>query len=240
MTDALPAAASTVRPVTRKRRAIARAMLQSLQTSAQLTSVVELDAEALIQARRSAAEQGEAPPSALAMIAWVTARVLARHPMLNARIDEDLTSVELFTDVHLGIAIDAPGGLVVGKVPSAHLRSAPDIASEIQRLASAARSGRLRLEDFQGSTFTISNTGSRGSLLDTPIVNLPEAAILGVGLVQPRPVVYEGQLAIRHMAYLCLSYDHRLIDGADAARFLVDVTRTCEGTDWAAVADGTA
>ena len=220
-----------VEPLTRIRRAIADSMMRSLQTTAQLTSAVEADVTSIMQLRerhkdafRAAHGVGLSP---LAMISRVVVDVLRRHPAINASIDTTAGTVTYHDYVNLGIAVDTERGLLVPNIKDAQALDVGGIARAIGDLATRTRERRVTPDDIAGATFTITNTGSRGTLFDTPILNPPEAAILATCAIEKRPVVVEDDLgesvAIRWMTYLCLTYDHRIVDGADAARFLTEV-----------------
>ena len=220
-----------VEPLTRIRRAIADSMMRSLQTTAQLTAAVEVDVTSLMHLRdqhkdafRAANGVGLSP---LAMIARVVVDVLGRHPALNASIDTTAGTVTYHDYVNLGIAVDTERGLLVPNIKDAQSLDVAGIARAIGDLASRTRERKVTPDDISGGTFTITNTGSRGTLFDTPILNPPEVAILATCAIEKRPVVVEEELgesvAIRWMTYLCLTYDHRMVDGADAARFLSEV-----------------
>jgi pyruvate/2-oxoglutarate dehydrogenase complex dihydrolipoamide acyltransferase (E2) component len=217
--------------LSRIRKVIATRMRDSLAGSAQLTSVVEVDLSNLMLLRRSHGAtfrqlHGTAL-SPLSIIARGVCLLLARHSVLNARIDLAQGTATYFSAVNLGIAVDSDKGLLVPNLKDADRHTVAALAVGIQDLAERARSSRLRPEDMESGTFTITNTGSRGSLLDTPILNAPEVGILALGAVTRRPAVIKDEqgerLEARDLAYLCLTYDHRLVDGAQAACFLVDV-----------------
>jgi len=232
---------SRVEPLSRTRSVIAERMVTSLQTSAQLTAAVEADVTRLMHARGRHKDAYRAryghSLSPLALIARAVCRTLARHPVLNASIDTDAGSVTYHRDIDLGIAVDAPNGLIVPTIRAANQLTAPALQQRIADLASRARERKLRPDDVGGSTFTITNTGSAGTLFDTPILNPPEVGILATPTIEKRPVVVQDaggndQIAIRQRTYLCLSYDHRLVDGADAARFLTDLAHHLDTADW--------
>ena len=219
---------------------IADRMHHSLQTTAQLTAVVEVDMTRLMLARdraKLAFERREGIPlSPFALTAWAVCGVLPRHPVLNAEIDMEAGTVTYRRDVNLGVAVDTDHGLMVPTVHNAQDLSISGLARRIADLAARARRRDLRPDDVTEGTFTLTNTGSRGVMLDTPILNPPQVAILATTLIEKRPVVVTDEfgadaLAIRKMTYLCLSYDHRLVDGADAARFLTDLKHTLETRD---------
>jgi pyruvate dehydrogenase E2 component (dihydrolipoamide acetyltransferase) len=231
----------TVEPLTRTRKVIAERMMTSLHTTAQLTAAVDADVTRVMHVRARIRDVAKArygfAPSPLAFIAKATARALQRHPVINASIDTDAGTVTYHRAVNLGIAVDTPNGLMVPVLHDAHELGVMALQERINDLAARARDRKLRPDDVTGGTFTITNTGSAGTLFDTPILNPPEAAILATPIIEKRPVIVQDdagndQIAIRHRTYLCLSYDHRLIDGADAARFLTDLAHQLDATDW--------
>ncbi|MBO2455751.1 2-oxo acid dehydrogenase subunit E2 [Actinomadura barringtoniae] len=217
-----------VEKLSRVRKVIAARMHQSLQGSAQLTSVVEADFGPIMAARAAHGERFRAVHgvslSPLAVVAAAVCRALPEHRMLNATIDTDAGTASYHRRINLGFAVDTEAGLMVPNLKDAGTLSVAGLAQGIAGVAGRARARKLRPDDIMDGTFTITNTGSRGSLLDTPILNAPETGILAVGKAERRPVVVgtgeAERVEIRDMAYLCLTYDHRLVDGADAARFL--------------------
>jgi pyruvate dehydrogenase E2 component (dihydrolipoamide acetyltransferase) len=230
-----------VEPLSRMRKVIAQRMHDSMQSTAQLTSAVEADVTRIMELRgrvRDAARaQHGVSLSPLAFIAHATVRALAMHPVLNASIDVDDSTVTYHDMVNLGIAVDAPNGLMVPVIRDAQTLGPVSLQLRIADLADRARTRRITPDDLAGGTFTITNTGSRGSLFDTPILNPPEVGILATPAIEKRPVVISDgsgmdRIAIRHRTYLCLTYDHRLIDGADAARFLTDLAALLDSDDW--------
>ena len=236
---AVPAGAR-VEKLSRRRRLIAERMVRSLQTAAQLTTVVEVDLTSVTQARAAARDEfrrrHDAPLTVLAYVAEAAVRALGEHPVLNARLDLEAGTVAYLPHVDLGIAVDTEQGLVVPVVRAAEDLSIGGLARRIASVAARSRDGSITADELTGGTFTITNTGSRGALFDTPILNLPEVAILGLGAAVRRPVVMAGpdgddRIAVRSMAYLALTYDHRLVDGADAARFLGSVKERLERVD---------
>jgi len=215
-------------------------MVTSLQTAAQLTTVVEVDLTAATRARKAARDEfrrrHDAPLTVLAFVAEAAVRALAEHPVLNARFDLEAGTVTYLPGVNLGIAVDTEQGLIVPVVRGAEDLSVGGLARRIAAAAARSRDGSITADELSGGTFTVTNTGSRGALFDTPILNLPEVAILGLGAAARRPVVMPGpdgddRIAVRSMAYLALTYDHRLVDGADAARFLGSVKERLERLD---------
>jgi len=211
--------------------------VESLQTSAQLTTVVEADVTAIARLRDRAKADFEAREgvklSFLPFFALATIEALKVHPKLNAVIDTANNQVTYHDAEHLGIAVDAERGLMVPVVHNAGDLNLGGLARKIADLANRTRSGQVGPDELSGSTFTLTNTGSRGALFDTPIINQPEVGILGTGTVVKRPVVVDDPalgevIAVRSVVYLALTYDHRLVDGADAARFLVTVKERLE------------
>ena len=233
--------ASRTEPLSRTRTVIARRMHDSLRTTAQLTSAVEADVSRIMALRARVRDAARARHgvslSPLAFLAHATARTLAAHPLLNASIDVDAGERTLHGGVNLGIAVDAPTGLIVPVIRDAHTLGPVTLQLRIADLAERARTRRIGPDDLTGGTFTITNTGSRGSLFDTPILNPPEVGILATPAIEKRPVVVTAEdgtdrIAVRHRTYLCLTYDHRLVDGADAARFLTDLAAAVDRDDW--------
>lgn len=234
-----PAESATerVEKLSRIRRTIAQRMLTSLQTSAQLTTVVEVDLTnvALVRNRNKAEFEGRTGHklSYLPFVVGAAVEGLAAHPVINASLNADCTEVTYHSAVHLGVAVDSDKGLMVPVIRDAESMTLAGLAAAIAASALAVRSGTVRPDDLSGGTFTITNTGSRGALFDTPIINQPQSAILGVGTVVERLVPGRdelGNLVVKtsSMAYLSLSYDHRIIDGADAARYLGTVRHRLE------------
>ena len=227
----------TTEHMSRARQVIAKRMVESLQTSAQLTTVVEADVTAIARLRQRAKADFEAREgvklSFLPFFALAAVEALKTHPKLNAVIDTANAQVTYHDAEHLGIAVDTDRGLMVPVIRKAGDLNIGGLARKIADLAERTRSGRVSPDDLSGGTFTLTNTGSRGALFDTPIINQPQVAILGTGTVVKRPVVVEDDalgevITVRSMVYLALTYDHRLVDGADAARFLVTMKSRLE------------
>lgn len=214
--------------LSRIRSIIAQRMHDSLATTAQLTSVVEVDVTDIMDARRARGAEFKAEHgvslSPFAVIARAAVLALAEHPLLNARIGVEEGTMTQFPEVNLGVAVDTEAGLLVPNIKSAQELDVVGLAGAIAGTAEKARGRGLRPADLEGGTFTLTNTGSRGSILDTPILNAPEVGILATGAVERRPIavgeVGSETVQVRDCAYLCLTYDHRLVDGADAARYL--------------------
>jgi pyruvate dehydrogenase E2 component (dihydrolipoamide acetyltransferase) len=211
-------------PMSAMRRAIARHMHTSLQTMAQLTLSTELDATELVRLRERL--QRDFALTITDLMIYAVARALRDHPSLNASLDED--RVRLHDGIHIGIAVALDEGLIVPVVRDADRKSLLDIAAQTRALAEQARSGTLTPDQVTGSTFSITNLGRWGIDAFTPIVNPPEAAILGVGRIVEKPAAYRGTIALRHMLTLNLTHDHRLVDGVPAARFLQRVVEMLE------------
>jgi 2-oxoglutarate dehydrogenase E2 component (dihydrolipoamide succinyltransferase) len=210
-------------------------MVESLQQSAQLTTVVEVDVTKVARLRQKAKADFEAREGAkltfLPFFAVAAVEALKTHPKVNASIDGD--QVVYHSDENLGIAVDTERGLLVPVIRDAGALNLAGIARKIQDIAARTRANRVSPDELTGATFTITNTGSGGALFDTPIVPLPQVAIMGIGAIVKRPIVVSDTdggetIAIRSMCYLSLSYDHRLVDGADAARYLSAVKARIE------------
>jgi pyruvate dehydrogenase E2 component (dihydrolipoamide acetyltransferase) len=228
---AAPVAVSPLRGTTvtmsRLRKVIAARMLESLQVSAQLTTVIEVDITKIARLREKAKASFEAREGVkltfLPFFAVAVCEALKQHPVVNASVEGE--QITYHGAEHLGIAVDTDRGLLVPVIKDAGDLNMGGIARRIVDVATRTRDNKISPDDLGGGTFTITNTGSRGALFDTPIINQPQVAILGVGAVVKRPMVVKGEdggetIAIRSMVYLALSYDHRIVDGADAARFL--------------------
>jgi len=233
-------AASPLRGTTvtmsRLRKVIAARMVESLQVSAQLTTVIEVDVTKIARLRDRAKATFEAREgvklSFLPFFAVSVCEALKQHPVLNSSVEGD--QIIYHGTEHLGIAVDTERGLLVPVIHSAGDLNMGGIARKIADLAARTRDNRVTPDELGGGTFTLTNTGSRGALFDTPIINQPQVAILGLGAIVKRPMVVKGEdggetIAIRSMVYLALSYDHRVVDGADAARFLVTLKERLEG-----------
>jgi 2-oxoglutarate dehydrogenase E2 component (dihydrolipoamide succinyltransferase) len=236
-----PAAAAAVAPspdaakrgttekMSRLRATIAKRMVESLQVSAQLTATVEVDLTNVAKLRAKVKDEFAAREGVgltyLAFIAKATTEALKQFPKVNATIDTEAGTITYADAEHLGIAVDTERGLLVPVIANAGDLSVPGLAKKIADLGARTRNNQVTPDELSGGTFTITNYGSAGTLFDTPIINQPQAAILGTGALVKRPMVVNdpklGQIiAVRDMMYLSLSYDHRLVDGADAARFL--------------------
>ncbi|MEO3939048.1 2-oxo acid dehydrogenase subunit E2 [Dermatophilaceae bacterium Soc4.6] len=231
----------TTEKMSRLRKVIAQRMVESLQVSAQLTTVVEVDLTRIARLRARAKGEFEAREgvklSYLPFLALAAIEALKVHPVVNASVDGD--EIVYHAGEHIGVAVDTEKGLIVPVVRNAGDLNIAGLARAIADLADRTRTNRVMPDELSGGTFTITNTGSRGALFDTPIINQPQVAILGTGALVKRPVVVtdaEGgeTIAVRSMMYLALSYDHRIVDGADAARFLDTMKRRLEEGDFQA------
>jgi 2-oxoglutarate dehydrogenase E2 component (dihydrolipoamide succinyltransferase) len=216
---------------------IAKRMVESLQTSAQLTTVVEVDVTSIARLRDSVkaefAEREGVKLSFMPFLAKAAIDALKAHPSLNASIDTEKGEVTYYDHENLSVAVDTPKGLLTPVIKEAGDLSVAGLARKIADIADRTRNNKIGPDELAGGTFTLTNTGSRGALFDTPIINQPQVAILGTGSIVKRPVVIDDPnlgetIAVRHMMYLALTYDHRLVDGADAARFLTDVKERLE------------
>jgi pyruvate dehydrogenase E2 component (dihydrolipoamide acetyltransferase) len=216
------------------RRRIAQRMALSTRTAAHFTLVEECDVTALKALRARLAASAEAQGvrlTYLPLIVKATVAALKKHPILNSTLDESTNELVFRKYFHIGIATATEAGLVVPVVRDADRKSILEIGRDIDRLASEARGGRSRLEDLQGSTFTITSPGVQGGLFATPIINFPEVAILGVHRMKQRPVVKDGQIVIGDVALLSLSFDHRVVDGRVGAAFAYEIIRYLEQPD---------
>src|SRR4051794_7120570 len=223
--------------LSRLRRVIAERMTESLQISAQLTTVLETDITRIARLRDRAKaefEQREGVKlSYMPFFALAVCEALREHPAVNSSIDLEGGTVTYHDSVHLGVAVDTPRGLLVPVIKDASDLNLAGLARKIADLADRTRSNHITPDELGGGTFTLTNTGSRGALFDTPIINQPQVGILGTGAIVKRPVVVDDPdvgevIAVRHMLYLALTYDHRMVDGADAARFLTSVKERLE------------
>jgi pyruvate dehydrogenase E2 component (dihydrolipoamide acetyltransferase) len=216
------------------RRKIAQKMAQSKHTAAHFTFVEECDVTALkaLRARLKApAEAAGVKLSFLPFIVKAVCAALKKHPMLNTALDEAANELVFRKYFHIGIAAATEAGLMVPVVKDADKRSVLDIAREIERLSNDARTGKIKLDDLSGSTFTITSLGTQGGLFATPIINFPEVAILGVHQMKQRPVVKDGQIVIGEVMLLSLSFDHRIVDGHIGAAFAYEVISYLENPD---------
>jgi 2-oxoglutarate dehydrogenase E2 component (dihydrolipoamide succinyltransferase) len=227
--------------MSRLRKVVAERAVVSMQSSAQLTTVVEVDVTAVASFRDEVkAEFLKTTGNKLTFLPFFTlaaAEALKAFPIINATIDGE--TIVYPAQENISIAVDTERGLLTPVIRNAGDLNLAQLAAEIADLADRTRNNQLKPDELAGGTFTVTNTGSRGALFDTPVVFLPQSAILGTGIVTKKPVVVTDNgldaIAIRSMAFLALSYDHRIVDGADAARFLVAVKERLEAGDFQGV-----
>lgn len=225
----------TTEPMSRLRKVLAERAVASMQASAQLTSVVEVDVTRVAQLRSRVQSAFTAKTgtklSFMPFFTLAAAEALAAHPKINSTVDGE--NIVYHPSENISFAVDTERGLLTPVIRDASKLSLAQIAQQIADLAERTRNNQLKPDELSGGTFTLTNTGSRGALFDTPVVFLPQSAILGTGIVAKRPAVVvdsEGNesIAIRSLVYLALSYDHRIIDGADASRYLMAVKARLE------------
>jgi len=220
-------------PFKGKRRMIARKMVAAKTRVPHALLVDEADVSGLLAERARMGETGEREGVRITVLPFImkaVAGALQRHPALNASLDEDRDAIVRKKTIDIGMAVDAEDGLVVPVVRNADGKSVIELAREIDRLSAAAREGTVVPGDLAGGTFTISSVGSIGGLFSYPIINVPEAAILAAHKIVTRPVVRDGEIVPREMMYLSLSFDHRIVDGGEATRFLNEVVRRIEAS----------
>ena len=234
-TGAVSAKRGTTEKMSRLRKVIAARMVESLQVSAQLTTVVEVDVTKIARLRDKAKRDFESREgtklSFLPFFALAAVEALKAHPTVNSSVQGD--QITYHGSENLGVAVDTERGLLVPVIQDAGDLNIAGLSRRIADLAERTRTNKVSPDELAGGTFTLTNTGSRGALFDTPIINQPNVAILGTGAVVKRPVVVKDSdggetIAIRSMVYLALSYDHRVVDGADAARFLMSMKARLE------------
>ena len=217
-------------PISRLRQTIARRLVNAQQTTAMLTTFNEVDMTEIMSLRNKYKDEFEKTHDSklgfMAFFVKASVAALQRFPLINAHIDG--TDIIKATYNDIGIAVSSPRGLVVPIVRDAQLKNFAQIEREIRHYGQTAQAGTLSLDDLTGGTFTITNGGVFGSLLSTPILNPPQSAILGMHSIQQRPVALNGEVVIRPMMYLALSYDHRIVDGKEAVQFLVSIKNSVE------------
>ena len=231
--QAMAGAKEELVPLRGIRRTIAERMLKSLQTTAQVTHVDEVDMTELVQLRealKGSAEKRGVRLTYLPFIIKAVVPALKEFPYMNSSLDDQSGNIVLKKYYNIGIATDTEQGLVVPVIKDADRKDIFELAGEIEKLSDKARKGQLSLDEVHGSTFTITNVGAIGGLFATPIVNVPEVAILGLHKIAKRPVVREGKIEVRDTTYFSLSFDHRVVDGAYAARFMTHVIEIIQNT----------
>lgn len=231
----------TTEPMSRLRKVLAERAVASMVSTAQLTTVVEVDVTAIASMRQNVQDAFVAKTGVklnfMPFFALAAAEALRAHPKLNASVDGE--NIVYHPTENISFAVDTEKGLLTPVIRDASSLNLAQIALQIADLAARTRNNQLKPDELSGGTFTLTNTGSRGALFDTPVVFLPQVAILGTGIVTKRPAVVKAvdgteSIAIRSMVYLALSYDHRVVDGADASRFLVDVKQRLEDANFTA------
>jgi pyruvate dehydrogenase E2 component (dihydrolipoamide acetyltransferase) len=210
-------------PVRGTRRLIAQKMARSAREIPHVTTFLTVDAHWLEAFRAELAEKHGQRVSALPIVVRALAEMVAKHRLLNASFDEPAAEIRVYRDCHVGVAVDTDRGLLVPVVRDVRSKGILEIGHEIGQLATAARSGSIRPEQMSGGTITVTNVGSFGAEFGTPIINQPEGAILATGVIEQRPLVVDGEVVARPAMTLSLSFDHRLIDGAEAGQALRDL-----------------
>jgi pyruvate dehydrogenase E2 component (dihydrolipoamide acetyltransferase) len=226
------------KPLSPLRQVIARRMGESWNTVPRVTQFDEADFTRLNELRKKFAAKYEKKGARLTLTPLVlkaVAETLKKHPLFNSSLDETANEIVLKEYYHIGIAVDTEQGLIVPVLRDVNKKSIFDLAKELEQLAAKARDRKISAEELKGGTFTISNQGAIGGAHFTPIVNTPEVAILGLGRGALKPVARDGKVVVRMMTPLGLSYDHRVIDGAEAARFIVDLVAALQDFKEAAV-----
>ena len=221
-------------PLRGVRRAIAKAMVKSKYTAPHVTEMDEADVTALWRIKEKEKKNAEKKGVKLTVLPFIIKAVIAglkEHPYLNATLDDENEEIILKKYFNIGVATDTPEGLLVPVVKNANEKSILQLAEEMTRLAEKARTRTIDLADMKGGTFTLTNYGALGGMYGTPIINHPEVAILGIGKTKEMPVVKDGKVEVRKMMFLSLSFDHRVVDGAEAVRFLNMVIARLEDPD---------
>jgi pyruvate dehydrogenase E2 component (dihydrolipoamide acetyltransferase) len=221
-------------PLRGVRRSIAKAMVKSKYTAPHVTTMDEADVTELWKIRDKQKKMAEQKGIKLTILPFLIKAVLAglkEHPYLNATLDDEAEEIILKKYYNIGVAADTPEGLMVPVVKNANDKSILQLAEELTQLTEKARNRTIDLADLKGGTFTITNYGALGGMYGTPIINHPEVAILGTGKIKDTPVVMDGKIEIRKILFLALSFDHRVVDGAEAARFLNTVIARLEDPD---------
>jgi pyruvate dehydrogenase E2 component (dihydrolipoamide acetyltransferase) len=235
-----PEAAPEIKPVEERipikgiRKTIAERMVKSLFTAPHVVSMDEADVTELVKLREKEKKLAEEKGIKLTYLAFIVKAVtvaLKQHPYLNASLDSEKNEIIMKRYYNIGIAVDTPEGLMVPVIKNADQKSIMELAQEAERLAEEARSRKIKLSDLKGNTFTITNIGSIGGIFSTPIINPPDVAILGVHRIRDMPVVIDGEIKIRKILPLVLSFDHRVLDGAQAARFMNTLKAHLEDPD---------
>ncbi|HZL13525.1 MAG TPA: 2-oxo acid dehydrogenase subunit E2, partial [Verrucomicrobiae bacterium] len=219
------------KPISPLRETIARRMSESWNSVVRVTQFDEIDFSRLNELRKKFSADYEKQNVKLTFTPFIlkaVAQTLKQHPIFNSSLDQVANEIILKEYVHLGIAVDTEQGLMVPVIRDVDKKSLLDLSKELEQLAAKARDRKISLEEMRGGTFTISNQGAIGGAHFTPIINLPEVAILGLGRGAMKPVVRDGKIEARLMTPMALSYDHRVVDGGAAARFTVDLVKAFE------------
>jgi pyruvate dehydrogenase E2 component (dihydrolipoamide acetyltransferase) len=223
---ATPSSGASRLPISATRRTIARRMVAGVTEAAPVTLSVKLDATSLVAAREAIKRDGKQAPSPTAMFIHLVCLAIERHPILNAEWQDD--AIVIHGDVHMSVAVDTDKGLLAPVIRQANAKSVAQIDQELRALAATARDGKLKAADMKGGTFTVSNLGLYPVDAFSPILNLPQCAILGIGRINHEPAVVNGAMVPRHMVTVSLTIDHRVIDGADGGRFLESLCQFLE------------
>jgi len=221
-------------PIKGIRKTIAERMVKSLFTAPHVVSMDEADVTELVKLREKEKKKAEEKGIKLTYLAFIVKAVtvaLKQHPYLNASIDSEKNEIILKRYYNIGIAVDTPEGLMVPVIKNADQKSIMELAQETEKLAEEARSRKIKLSELKGNTFTITNIGSIGGIFSTPIINPPDVAILGVHRIRDMPVVIDGEIKIRKILPLVISFDHRVLDGAQAAHFMNTLKEHLEDPD---------
>ncbi|MEY3210274.1 MAG: hypothetical protein RIT28_755 [Pseudomonadota bacterium] len=229
-----PTGGETHIPIIGLRRKIAQQMVKAYSTAPHFTYVDEIDMTDLVALRGRLKARAESKGVKLTYIPFIMkalAAVFREFPNVNANVIEDPFTLVVKGDVNIGVATDSPQGLYVPVIKNVERKSVLQLAAELQDVTSRVREGKVRVDELQGGTFTITSVGNIGGVFATPILNHPEVAILGVNKIVKRPVVRDDQIVIREMLYLSPSFDHRIIDGAVAARFVSALKALLEDPD---------
>ncbi|MGZ3494333.1 MAG: dihydrolipoamide acetyltransferase family protein, partial [Thermodesulfobacteriota bacterium] len=221
-------------PLRGVRRSIAKAMVKSIYTAPHVSAMDDADVTELWRIREKEKKVAESKGIKLTILPFIIKAVvtgLTDHPYLNATLDDENEEIVLKKYINIGLATDTPEGLMVPVVKLAKEKSIFELAQELTQLTEKARNRTIDLADLKGGTFTITNYGAVRGIYGTPIINYPEVAILGVGRIQDRPVIRDGKVVVRKILPLSISFDHRVVDGAEAARFLNTVILRLEDPD---------
>jgi pyruvate dehydrogenase E2 component (dihydrolipoamide acetyltransferase) len=221
-------------PIMRVRRSIARQMVRSKSSIPHVTHMDLADASALVSLKEEQSGEAESKGVHLTFLPYIMKAValgLKKHPYLNSSIDTEKNEILLKKYINIGFAVETEDGLIVPVAKDADKKSVFELAEETQRLSELVRQRKVSLSDLKGGSFSITNIGSLGGIYSTPIINHPEAANMGIGKIQQMPVVKDGEIGIIHGVYLSLSFDHRILDGAEAARFVNSVIQFIESPE---------